>query len=1025
MIRYVLNTLGSFRSALAVGVGLPFLVAASASALAPAPEATTERVIVTGSYIPTAETESALPVTVYTAEVLQKQGANTPVEGLRQLPSFVGNAATENDSNGGDGTATINLRGIGSVNTLVLVNGRRTFNFNDINAIPVSSLSRVEVLKDGASAVYGSDGVAGVVNFILLNGPGEKPYEGAELFALYGNTTETDAHVRQVYVRGGVTGLDGKVSIAASGEYYSRANLYSRDRTIATSGDASNNPQGLQLGGTNSNSPTFAGRVSVTRPVGSDSTYYPVTGNIVLSNLGTNQVTPGSYRPFEQTAATVGTDPSRFNFRAFTPAIPAMEKAMYFVTGRYKIFGDGLQLYGDIMYSKVKQDNGLAGAPFTLNSATTGRTEARASQFNPFGNDLASLAYRLQGELSGRRQFFDKDYYRYVTGINGDFNIKDNGFISRFGYDSGFVYERLEYRNTVSGDATRNGIRAAIAGTLVPGVFFNPFRGQDSPLVGFAPTYTIDPATGRGVPTGLTAPYDNITSGRAASYVDHFQFLERDNLYDAKINAHLFPNLWNGGIDVAGGYEHREINQKQIPGAVGGANLQLGFNQTPSYQYRQEVDSWFFEFGIPLVTSAMNVPFVRSLDLDIAWRREEFTDTNLLLVAGSPPQTMSSFVNENSQENFGGSPRVSLRYQPIADVTLRASWGQSFRSPGPNDLFSPIFQNFPVLFDPVRSETLQPPNGVYEGGNTGLIPETTDAYSAGVVWTPKFFPGFTMTVDVYQLFTTNLILDADSFAQTLLTLGTVDADQCGLGLPGLGGPGLGISRLPNEPDGRPGRVDCIDAGFGNAGKRFVEGLDVTTVYELPTERFGKFTFSAGWNHFFSWKAQPGVGSPTTSFLGNYNNGTLPLAPGAIPWNKGFLRGEWEWRHFDFVATGNYVGDFRDDPSFDNVNYNRNGLRNVPSYITLDMQLSYEFVKPAAEPVPTAKDSKDSKNVMQTAAETSSIWQRILWGTTLTVGVNDAFDRQPPSVIGAFNDNYDTSLYSIRNRYWYVSMKKKF
>ncbi|MEY2497291.1 MAG: iron complex outerrane recepter protein, partial [Verrucomicrobiota bacterium] len=122
MIRYVLNTLGSFRSALAVGVGLPFLIGASAYAQAPAStEATTERVIVTGSYIPTAETESALPVTVYTAEVLQKQGANTPIEGLRQLPSFVGNTPTENNSNGGNGQAFINLRGIGAVNTLTLV----------------------------------------------------------------------------------------------------------------------------------------------------------------------------------------------------------------------------------------------------------------------------------------------------------------------------------------------------------------------------------------------------------------------------------------------------------------------------------------------------------------------------------------------------------------------------------------------------------------------------------------------------------------------------------------------------------------------------------------------------------------------------------------------------------------------------------------------------------------------------------------------------------------------------------------
>ena len=270
MIRNVLKTLGSFRSALAVGVGLPLLIAASAYAQAPAAgEQVAERVIVTGSYIPTAETESALPVTVYTAEVLQKSGSNTPVEGLRQLPSFVGNAITENDSNGGNGQATINLRAVGSENTLVLINGRRATLGRganglgaDINAISLAATSRTEILKDGASAIYGSDAVAGVVNFILLNGPGEKPYEGAEIFALYGNTTDSDAHVRQVYLRGGVTGLDGKVSIAASGEYYSRANLFSRDRSIATTGDLSNDATGLQQGGINNNSPTFPGRVT-------------------------------------------------------------------------------------------------------------------------------------------------------------------------------------------------------------------------------------------------------------------------------------------------------------------------------------------------------------------------------------------------------------------------------------------------------------------------------------------------------------------------------------------------------------------------------------------------------------------------------------------------------------------------------------------------------------------------------------------------------------------------------------------
>ena len=1031
MIRYVLNTLGSFRSALAVGVGLPFLVAASAYAQAPAPEATTERVIVTGSYIPTAETESALPVTIYTAEVLQKQGANTPIEGLRQLPSFVGNTVTETDSNGGDGTAFINLRGVGQENTLTLINGRRAFEFRDINAIPIGALSRVEVLKDGASAVYGADAVAGVVNFILLNGPGEKPYEGAEISALYGNTTETDAHVRQVYVRGGVTGLDGKVAIAAAGEYYSRANLFARDRDISRTSDLSNEASdpnypgsgGVGLGGINNNSQTFSGRVSV---VAAASSLGGPTGQLVLINPGTSQVTPTSYRNY-----VAGRDASAFNFLAFAPAVPAVEKAMYYVTGRYKIFGDGLQLYGDIMYTKSKQDNGLAGAPFLMSGPFDGISEARASHFNPFGTNLAAIRYRLQQENVNRHIFYDKDFYRYVAGVNGDFSFKDNGFISRFGYDSGFVYERFDELNIDTGDDRRSFLRAQIAPvgftnavaplpTAATGLF-NPFIGQNAPIIGRAPTYV------NGVPTGQTEAYNNLLGSQNAAFVGHTEQYERDFLYDIKTNAHLFPNLWNGGVDFAVGYEHRQISFHNVPDVVEQANDPLGFTAGAAIKTRQEVDSVFLELNVPIVTSTMNIPFIRSLEMDLAWRYEKYTDTDLFATIAA--SRTASFDNPNPDEDFGGSPRVSLRYQPIADITLRASWGQSFRSPAPTELFLPVIQDFPVVFDvrnPGGPLTLQPPDGVWRGGNPNLRPERTDAYTAGLVWTPKFVPGFTMTMDWYQLFTTDLIVSGDDFAQVLLTNNVLDPDGCGAGGGGAaqpGGPAFGVTRFAD------GTLDCIDSGPGNAGKRFVQGLDVTATYELPTERFGKFTFSGAWNHFFTWKAQSGIGV-FNNFLGNYNNGTLPLAPGAIPWNKGFLRAEWEWRHFDFIATGNYIGDFRDDRSVTSgapfATLYGDVPRTIPSYITLDMQLSYEFVKPAAEAPPTAKDSKDSKNVMQTEAATASIWMRMLWGTKLTCGVVDAFDRQPPSLLATtLNDNYDTSLYSERNRFWYVSMTKKF
>ena len=943
-------------------------------------EATTERIIVTGSSIPTAETESALPISIYTAEALQKQGANTPIEGLRQVPSFVGNAATENDSNGGNGQANINLLALGSQNVLTLINGRRAFQYSDINAIPLGGLARVEILKDGASSIYGSDAVAGVVNFIMLNGPGERPYDGAELHALYGNTTDSDAHVRQVWLRGGVTGLDGKVSIAAAGEYYSRANLYSRDREISKTADVSNNPAGLGLGGLNGNSPNYSGRVAVAG-----------RGQLTLIDQSNNAPTPASYRPFD---VPLGTDPDRFNFRAYTPAIPAVEKAMYFVTGRYKLFGDGLQLYGDMMYSKTKQDNGLAPSPFVLSGS-----EARQSPFNPFpGNTLTELRYRTVQELNNRRSFFDHDYYRYVIGANGELKFNDNDFISYFGYDAGFVYERFDELRIDTGDAQRTPLVAEIAAGR-----FNPFIGQSAPPVGIAPTYT------NGVQTGTRA-YDNLTAIQRAAYLGHSFWYERDYLYDGKVNAHLFPKLWNGGIDLTVGGEHRQISTHQVPDPVQANDDQLGFNASPNTKYKQEADSVFGEVAVPFVTSTMNVPFVRSFEIAFDYRYEKFNDKDQYT------QGTASFDN-------GGAPRLMIRYQPSADLALRASWSKSFRSPTPPNLFDPPSHDFSEVFDPLRGEYVTPERGVFLSGNRALAPEKTDAYSAGMVLTPRLIPGFTMTLDIYQIFTRGLILDAATYEGVILNLnarsgGVLFADQV----------------IRDEM----GNLLEIDATSNNAGKRLVEGLDLTAVYEIPTQRFGKFTLSGGYNHFFIWKAEAVEGRGTTTFLGNYNNGSLPLAPGAIPWNKGFLRGEWEWRGFDFVATGNYVGDFNDDSAFivgasqiggTDANPEYDLHRRIPSYITLDMQLSYTWKKPDAESPAASYASSDKGDktsvTTQVDASTSTIWQRMLWGTTLTVGVNNAFDRNPPTALAAFNDNYDTSLYSIRNRYYYISFSKKF
>jgi TonB-dependent Receptor Plug Domain len=151
-----------------------FVLRLSAHAQDPSPSPVSDNhedaVIMADPYYATAESYGVLRFTEIRDELMEKQGANTPIEALHQLPFFVGTTRTENDSNPGDGTAFINLYALGSNNVLTLINGRRAFSFSDINAVPIAALGRAVIVDTG---VYGSDSTAGVVNFVMLNGPGE------------------------------------------------------------------------------------------------------------------------------------------------------------------------------------------------------------------------------------------------------------------------------------------------------------------------------------------------------------------------------------------------------------------------------------------------------------------------------------------------------------------------------------------------------------------------------------------------------------------------------------------------------------------------------------------------------------------------------------------------------------------------------------------------------------------------------------------------------------------------------------
>src|SRR6266403_1601736 len=225
-----------------------------------ASEATAERVIVTGSNIPTSEETGPNPVDTYRTEDLQKLGVVNQTDLLTKLPIQAGGTVNQNIANGGDGSVIPNLRGLLPKETLVLVDGKRvapnanggTLGGVDINLIPFPMIDRIEILKDGASAIYGADAIAGVFNIILVH-----KFRGLEIGGTIGNTNmgaSNDARETEAWLKAG-TG-DDKTDILIIADAYDRGAIYSRDRNLTSNGNA------LPFGGADFRSTDKPGQVN-------------------------------------------------------------------------------------------------------------------------------------------------------------------------------------------------------------------------------------------------------------------------------------------------------------------------------------------------------------------------------------------------------------------------------------------------------------------------------------------------------------------------------------------------------------------------------------------------------------------------------------------------------------------------------------------------------------------------------------------------------------------------------------------
>src|SRR5213596_3767427 len=398
MTKNVLNKLGFLGVALVASVGFPLIFASNTLAQlpapaapapgAPAPTAEVERVVVTGSNIPTAEETGPNPVDTYRPQDIEKLGIRNATDLTTFIPQEAGGTVNQNMGNGGDGTVQLNLRGLLPKETLILIDGKRIaqasiFGGYDVQLIPFSMIDHIDILKDGASAVYGSDAIAGVVNFFLIH-----KFRGLEIGGSYGNTNlgaSNDMGEWEGWLKAG-TG-DDKTDIVVIADFWERTGgLFSRDRDISSNGFF------VPFGGLDARSGNFPGRVQSRRLL--PSMFFgpggtPIFGvNTPLPHSAPNAATspfykspyavnpnaypgaPGIHNPV-QTPSQFGTqykgggDYFFFNFAAFTPDLPPGDRQVYYGSFTRDICDKYLTVFGDFKYARSYFDSSLAAVPFT------------------------------------------------------------------------------------------------------------------------------------------------------------------------------------------------------------------------------------------------------------------------------------------------------------------------------------------------------------------------------------------------------------------------------------------------------------------------------------------------------------------------------------------------------------------------------------------------------------------------------------------------------------------------------------
>jgi iron complex outermembrane recepter protein len=529
-----------------------------------------ERAVVTGSFIPTSELVGPSPVETFNANDLNRLGVKTMEQLVRTLPAAVGagNFGVSR-GNGGDGSASVALRGIPG-GTLVLLNGRRMpANSNgsgsgvDLNLIPVAAIDRIEILKDGGSALYGADAVAGVVNVIF-----KKNYNATELSAYYGNTTEEDMGTQSYSF---VTGYaDDENSFLVGGSFYKQNALYSMDRDRST--PDLTDPR-------NTSGTSNPGRILSY----ADGSTIPPAGLVYRGPVGTTGTSVDDYSLFNS-----ATD--RFPYPLYTPAVRPSERYNIFGNGEKALFGENLKFFADTMYSHTYSYNQLAPTPiFFPYQGDNGLVIPSTHPYNVFGEDIDFMLYRTV-ELGPRTEDIETDMFRIVSGFKGQ--IADTALY----WETAFLYGEDSRVTQLGGELSAAALAAAI-NDPDPATAFNPFGNQAN-----------SPAQLARVRNDLLT----VAESRLMSI-------------DAKVAGELV-DLPAGPFGFAAGYAYTEERFENVPDAAQQRGDTVGFNSSQPLYGSRDINSLFGEFGIPVISPDMEIPALYSFNVTAAVRYDEYSD---------------------------------------------------------------------------------------------------------------------------------------------------------------------------------------------------------------------------------------------------------------------------------------------------------------------------------------------------------------------------------------------------------------